>query len=397
MGIVGAMSSAPVNSGAVVLDRHCEQGRQHGYTIAEDLPFSRVLDHPTAQEREYKARETEAKTVCHWGQRKLMLAEMEFLTRYYNEARTVVYAGAAPGTHMVCLADLFPKLRFVLVDPRPFSSHLVKAQGRLLLEGTKEPRIEIRQGLFTDEMATEFSKRAGVLFISDVRTSDDHDVGAQGARGRAGKRAGGPLDAEPSAGLAQASVLYPSQQYVQGDMERQQAWHRLMRPLASSFKFRLPWDDGTTTYLRGDIHLPVWGGPTTTECRLFVETGGQDGGGEAEAGSAGGAGTATYDNRRFERQMFYFNTHRRIARYKHDFTEFYKCCCFDCTSEATILMAYLGVVRQITADLAKDVADLSMRLDKECHRDYQHPRTLFDPNPDPVERKQRILKRQRRR
>jgi len=396
------MSSAPVNFGAVVPDRHCEQGRQRGYTIADDVPFSRVLDHPTAQEREYKTREAEAKTVCHWGQRKLMLAEMEFLTLYYDEACTVVYAGAAPGTHMVCLAELFPKLKFVLVDPRPFSSHLVKAQGRMLVEGTEEPRIKIRQGFFTDEMANEFSQCAGVLFISDVRTSDDHDVGTQGARGKARKRASGPPDAEPegppsAGGLAQASVLYPSQQYVQGDMERQQAWHWLMRPVASSFKFRLPWDDGATTYLRGDIHLPVWGGPTTTECRLFVETRGQDGGGEADEGSASGRGIATYDNRRFERQMFYFNTHRRIARYKHDFTEFYKCCCFDCTSEATILMAYLRVVRQTTADPAKDVAELSRRLDKECHRDYQNPRTLFDPNPDPVERKQRILKRQKRR
>ncbi|CAK0867256.1 unnamed protein product [Prorocentrum cordatum] len=401
-GFVGDMSSAPVLSGAAVRDRHCEQGRQPGYTIADDVPFSRILDHATAQEREYRAREAEAKTVCHWGQRKLMLAEVEFLTKYYDEARTVVYAGAAPGTHMVCLADLFPKLKFVLVDPRPFSSHLVKAQGRLLVEGTEEPRIEIREGFFTDEMAKEFSQCAGVLFISDVRTSDDHDVGIQGAGSRAGKRASNPRSVEPegpppAASSALASVLYPSQQYVQGDMERQQSWHRLMRPVASSFKFRLPWDDGTTTYLSGDIHLPVWGGPTTTECRLFVETRGQGEGDGAVEGLGGGTGTATYDNRRFERQMFYFNTHRRIARYKHDFIEFYKCCCFDCTSEATILMAYLGVVRKATADLANGVAELSMRLDKECHRDYQHPRTLFDPNPDPVERKQRILKRQKRR
>merc|ERR1712032_1745944 len=166
---------------------------------------------------------------------------------------------------------------------------------------------------------------------------------------------------------------------------------------ASSFKFRLPWDDGSTTYLRGDIHLPVWGGPTTTECRLFVETCEQSVGDAGDAASASSASTATYDNRRYERQMFYFNTHRRIARYKHDFMEFYKCCCFDCTSESAILASYMDVVQQTTAELAQDVPELSKRLDKECHRDYQHPRTLFDPNPDPAERKQRIMKRQRRR
>ena len=38
-----------------------------------------------------------ATSVNHWGQRKLLLAEIEFMTRHGDQALTVVYAGASPG------------------------------------------------------------------------------------------------------------------------------------------------------------------------------------------------------------------------------------------------------------------------------------------------------------
>lgn len=61
------------------------------------------------------------KSVAHWGQRKLLLAEVEFLTQHAQPGITCVYAGAAPGTHIEFLAQLFPEVQFVLVDPAPFA------------------------------------------------------------------------------------------------------------------------------------------------------------------------------------------------------------------------------------------------------------------------------------
>ncbi len=57
----------------------------------------------------------ESKTVVHWGQRKLLMHEIEFLTKHLGtEQRAVlVYAGAAPGTHISLLSDLFPSVVFV--------------------------------------------------------------------------------------------------------------------------------------------------------------------------------------------------------------------------------------------------------------------------------------------
>jgi len=357
----------------VAPDRHCQQGLQEGYTIADDVPFSRVLDHASGKMRPYRERGKEKKTVCHWGQRKLMVSEMEFITKFYDKAKIVVYAGAAPGTHIPCLAQLFPKLRFVLVDPRPFSSDVVKLAKSTALTGSSGPGIELHVGFFSDDMAREYAREEGVLFISDVRTSDGRGEGAT---------------------MPPQDVVFPTQQSVEGDMELQQRWHGLMRPVASSLKFRLPWDDGgTTSYLRGDISLPVWGGVSTTECRLFVEgcVRGAD-----EDGACAGSELVVYDNKMYEQQMFYFQTHSRIARYKNDFVEFYKCSCFDCTSEAAVLSSFLATVCGKATVLLSEVSELSKRLDHACHRDHRNPRTLFDANLDPTERKTRILKRQRR-
>ena len=66
----------------------------------------------------------------HWGQRKLLLSEIEFLSLFIPQLRArapppkriiVIYAGAAPGTHIPYLFDLFDNksgdLQFALFDP----------------------------------------------------------------------------------------------------------------------------------------------------------------------------------------------------------------------------------------------------------------------------------------
>lgn len=142
-----------------------------------------LLD-PRAPASVYRRRQDEDKTVVHWGQRKLLVSELTFLTMMgcapsshdlirsaaaladrrtaagaaahsvtvgaladavsavialgddskatapaccprsssgvEAEAAWFVYAGAAPGTHVPILASLFPHVRFMLFDPAPF-------------------------------------------------------------------------------------------------------------------------------------------------------------------------------------------------------------------------------------------------------------------------------------
>ena len=71
--------------------------------------------------KEYYVRKDERKKLAaHWGQRKLFLSELYFLTKYAGLSKNVIYAGAAPGKHTKYLATLFPEHKFILVDPSPF-------------------------------------------------------------------------------------------------------------------------------------------------------------------------------------------------------------------------------------------------------------------------------------
>jgi cap2 methyltransferase len=105
----------------------------------DDIPFRRILQEDD-ERLPYKRRKGEVKTVIHWGQRKLLMSEIEFLTLYGKTSQMVVYAGAAPGTHIALLSNMFPELHFFCVDPAPFT---VK----------ETEKITIVQDLFSVDMA----------------------------------------------------------------------------------------------------------------------------------------------------------------------------------------------------------------------------------------------------
>jgi hypothetical protein len=236
--------------GTQVLQPNC------GYESRADVPFSRIL--ADALRMKYRRRKGENKTVIHWGQRKLFMSELEFLTEYGTPNTTVVYAGAAPGTHTRYLIDLFPDLKFVLVDPAPFSSKL-----------SEGPRCFLRQELFTDEVAREFEGLDNVLFLCDIRSCDWSN-------------------------MDDAAV----EDKVLEDMLAQQQWHDIIKPRKSMLKFRLPWTPGQTEYLAGDVYLQAFGPITTTETRLIPH----------------GHDRTLWDNKQYEEQMFYFNT---VTRYSN--------------------------------------------------------------------------------
>jgi hypothetical protein len=54
---------------------------------------------------------------CHAGQRKLLLTEIEFLSCCAGESDFVIYAGSAPCEKLPVLLAMFPKVKFLLVDP----------------------------------------------------------------------------------------------------------------------------------------------------------------------------------------------------------------------------------------------------------------------------------------
>eukprot|EP00732_Lithocolla_globosa_P005104 Lithocolla_globosa_v1_NODE_5062_length_1311_cov_11.554140.p1 type:complete len:217 gc:universal NODE_5062_length_1311_cov_11.554140:631-1281(+) len=199
---------------------------------------------------EYSRRDDEKKTVVHDGQRKLLISEIEFLTKFGDSAENLVYVGASNARHLLIIHDMFPDLKMSLYDD----------QGNIPDVG------HVYNRLFDDKDAMDWAKQKNVLFISDIRTvtKDDH----------------------------------PGDDVILDDMEKQRNWHRVINPKASSLKFRLPFNKEVTQYLSGDLYFPVWGPPTTTECRLFVSDN----------------TLCDYDNNIHERRMAYFNKHTRVMQ-----------------------------------------------------------------------------------
>ena len=263
---------------------------QHLSQIGEGIPVSvqesvcRVLDVDNAPTMEYDSSSSSSsvRSVKHWGQRKLLIGEIEFLTNFASSCKHVCYVGCAPGIHIPCLSSLFPSLTFHCFDPRP----VVFSTDASVLFVQKEFSVD----LLSEDV------RKDMVLISDIRSDYEHSEDP------------GKVD-----------------ELVSRDMALQMQWVSNIQPKASMLKFRLPWTEGTTEYLDGDLFLPVWGRPTTTECRLVCK---------------GPVKKKMYNNKKYWEQMCYFNQKTRVQFYQHENIVDGMDHCYDCAAEDWILQQY---------------------------------------------------------
>jgi len=256
-------------------DRSEQESKPHHITIISDFSkTNRILDYDNFPTMHYSDENKHVRNACHWGQRKLFISEVEFLTEFSQENDVVIYAGSAPGNHLKYLCEeLFPQLKFVLIDPNPFNQPLRTVKN-----------VSIMQEYFTNAIAEEFSQlkdQSGannILFLSDIRTAD-------------------PLSMTPER----------NEECILEDLSMQKGWLEILKPRHSMLKFRLPFTEGKTTYFKGKIYLPVWGRKWTTECRLVI----------SEQDIIQG-NMVDYDNLKHSDQMFYFNNVTRFEYlYEH--------------------------------------------------------------------------------
>lgn len=203
----------------------------------------------------------------HWGQFKLLLSEIRFLSEYYDLLSDVkiVYAGGADGRHITILLDMFPQVKeWHLYDPRSFYPGL-----------DKNPKIKLNPfyskinketegyGYFTDEVAQHYSKDK-ILFISDIRTN-------------------------------------PSEEEILANQNMQMSWVLKMNPKAIMLKFKCPYPDSIFKgyeyeYLNGNIELQSFSPVTSAETRLVAES---------------PYTINKYDIRKYEENMAYWNQYER--------------------------------------------------------------------------------------
>jgi len=226
--------------------------------LVDDLPIikepeSYILDKLDLQPR------------CHWGQKKLLLSEIQFLTRIAKILKTtnlkkyaIVYIGAAGGFHLPILYNFFPNLLWLLYDPAPFSSNVYKHPYNPKL-------VKVFNHFFTNETlkhVKDNSENRKIIFISDIRVNTDEvsTIGDMKNQGYWGTE----LDADFM--LLKFKLPYNDKDEMpRNNDDLKYNINKLMNPLFKTDKLR------HMVYLKGDIYLQLYPPYYSTELRLFVQ------------------------------------------------------------------------------------------------------------------------------
>ena len=231
----------------------------------------------------------------HWGQRKLLMTEIEFYTMFAKKGSTVIYIGSAPGDHAGLVSEMFPELNFVVVDITPFKVDKMNS------------RIRLINSLMTDELAKELKKEyEDILFVSDIR----RDASAE--------------------------------EMICEDLIDQGRWYDILEARAGMFKFRLLWTPGTFKYFKGIIFMQPWTSSRSFETRLITNT----------------HERIPYDNMQYMKNITYFNTIVKRATYdeKYQITGVgYPQGTWDTAREIDILREYVKKKRGKTDEKEVDV------------------------------------------
>ncbi|EPY31008.1 hypothetical protein STCU_03695 [Strigomonas culicis] len=287
------------------------------------LPFPVVMGDDFPREA-YRSRSTDVKTSVHWGQRKLLLSEIQLLCMYCKPdvSYHIVYAGSAPGTHLAFLDDMFScRHTWELVDPGKFD----------LAALASRPNFQLRNEFFTNATAYGINARRLQEVLPALGTVYQHctvdsvraekaalHVELEGIVGTLDVARGTedipsmyetPLSLPAGlqllcqvglernkpllfvSDIRSGSVALPNfEDHVAENMRAQECWTMILNGAYSMLKFRLPYtrkakgfggkdavaqthlirEDGTVPYLRGDMLLPIWTRPTSSEGRLVV-------------------------------------------------------------------------------------------------------------------------------
>lgn len=254
-----------INRGFIYLDP-----RQHEY-LSDDHP-----------RRSYRKLSQKINTL-HYGQLKLYMTCLQFLTKYWDPMQAtkpkLVYVGAAPCSWALLLARQFPVFELHLYDPEPFDitlmEHDMNDSKREVLSDINQADIYLYKRLFEDEDTKRWADETDVFFVSDIRPFSYEKEGEEG------------------------------ELTVHENMMIQSNWIKKIQPLYSQVKFKLPYSKNLSNpdadhtlyqYLDGRIYFQQWVGEYSTESRLVSSPPYQD---------------TEYDYKIYEEMMFHHNTYAR--------------------------------------------------------------------------------------
>ncbi|KPA79003.1 hypothetical protein ABB37_05547 [Leptomonas pyrrhocoris] len=274
----------------------------------------------------------------HYGQRKLLLSEVEFFVAILQRIKTqgeragskkvlIVYAGAACGLHLPFLFSLFGDFQFVLIDPAPFCS-----QVREIAATEGSCVLELIEGMCTPELCLRIRRSYcdthQLYLVSDIRS---------------GVPTGMSKNQEHT-------------EMIQQDNAAQREWCFSLEVEAAMLKFHPPYpaaQDPKSTmynaadttaenyvYLSGTQLLGVWAPKSSSEVRLVVV-------GPFTKGYQ--PPSRSYACTTHEEQCYAYNMENRYEK--------------DCHAERSILQSYLDLFPGTYASAEQLSRTLSERLE----------------------------------
>ncbi len=299
---------------------------------------------------------------CHWGQKKLLLSEIQFLTKVCKKLNikslnnyAVVYVGSADGRHLPILYDMFPDLLWLLYDPGKFSN-----ESRMHKDKNK---VKIFNQFFTDDTIEHVKKNAEnrkILFISDIRLS-------------------------------------PSEESVMKDMISQAKWGTDLEADFMLLKYKPPYDTENTDtyktnniddlqinkkyisnpdlqtnknekyflYLKGDIYIQLYAHIHSVELRLMVE----------KINGKYELDKVKYSD--IEQKMFYFNIFTRVNWHNDKIYDFLNYIpgydsSIECVMEYFIIKNYYEYIHNITDNniIIQKIFDMALIFEKLSHNTF---------------------------
>ena len=297
----------------------------HGIKKAEYYLEKPILPYKSSiGKMEINGKVISVKNVVHLGQLKLMISEMIALMKLKN-IETMIYAGAAPGSHVKVLAFLFPNIKFHLFDPAEFDHQL-----------THYANIILYKRIFTEDDIKKFAGIPNSLFVSDIRTGSVVD-------------------------MTESEFDENFEECVKDDMIMQMKWVIELK-MPALLKFRLPYiekggSDIIFEYLDGEIIVPPFGRPTSSETRLLVTN----------------IAMKNYSCKTYEDSCYTHNFKRMFARYNFNPT-IYKydrlCNCHDCVLFIQILNDISNIVGIPTNNIISHIVSLVHQQIKSYHMPY---------------------------
>lgn len=303
----------------------------------------------------------------HWGQRKLLISEIDFLNKVNKYTKSdemnynIIYPGAAQGYKLIFQMELFPNIKLYLWDPAKFDIILFiadflrrnipvcdfkqlglnyskkqlelgkKYKGRVFINPELDNIIYYdyfknsmhnisnnynnNSGFFTDD-SIKYCNNLNLeynttnLFISDIRIFTNTKA-IDCIKYNYIKNYNNTKE------FLSAYDIVINRNYKR-DMDLQKEWFMKLNCDYGLLKLKLPKFNNNIVnnsyaYLNGDIILQTWSQICSSECRLFIR---KDVLNNNSNGNKSSKNTKIYDINLYNAQMRYYNNIMRLSNFK---------------------------------------------------------------------------------